>query len=257
MEQNNLISIQKYATKNRCSTFSVIKKINAGQLNSIKKDGVVYIVDDSKSDRIDALGVQMRRNEFSVEDREILLEILHSCEYGTLCLQDGEKPYGVPLNFAWHEDCIVFHGANEGKKIELISKNPNALFNVVKPYSFIPSYYSGTKSACPATQFFASITIEGVVNEITDLTQKASALNALMEKMQPEKKYETIEASNPIYKKMVEKTAVFMLEVFSISTKIKAGQNLSEEKKESLISQLRERGSKVDLATIKLMQRFG
>jgi nitroimidazol reductase NimA-like FMN-containing flavoprotein (pyridoxamine 5'-phosphate oxidase superfamily) len=256
MEPKNLISIQKYASKNKCSTFVVIKKINAGELKSIKKDGVTYIIDDKieapKADQKSS----MRRDEFSVEDKLIVSEILNSCEYGILCLSDGLHPYGVPLNFAWFEDSIIFHGANEGKKVELISKNPRAFFNVVKPYSYIPSYFSNTVSACPATQFFASVALEGLVEIIKDPSLKARALNALMEKMQPEKMYETIENSNPIYKKMVEKTALFKLTISNINTKIKAGQNLSKESKNSLIKQLQERGEKIDLATIELMKKF-
>lgn len=256
-KDEQLISVQKYAIKYKLSTFKVIKKMNAGELKVYKKDGIDFIIDESVA-TTDTKNQKsnMRRNEFHIEDKESLLEILNSCEYGTLSLIDGDSPYSVPLNFSWHDESIIFHGANEGKKIALITQNPKASFSVVKPYSFIPSYFSDTTSACPATQFFASIIFDGEVKIINDLEKKAAALNSLMQKMQPQKRYEDIDKDNPIYTKMLEKTAIFALHVESSSIKIKAGQNLTDEKKESLIKQLQERGEKIDLATIALIKKF-
>lgn len=256
MNKENLISIPKYAAQNKCSTYSVIKQINLGKLKTIEIEGKTYIIANSHSIDKNSNESKIRRAEFSVNDKLAIKKILDTCKYGTLCLSEGEYPYGVPLNFVWVEDAIIFHGAKEGKKCEIIQNNPNALFNVVKPYSFIPSYFSDTKSACPATQFFASITIRGVVETINDLSQKAKYLNALMEKMQPEKGYDFIEVKNNIYTKALEKTALFKLDAANVSVKIKAGQNLSDKQKKDLILQLKERGSALDLATIKLIEKF-
>ena len=94
----------------------------------------------------------MRRAEFDVKDKNSIDEILQACEYGTLSLISGGKPYVVALNFVFFENSIFFHGAKEGRKIEAIKSNPNASFLVVKPYSFIPSYFSDTMAACPASR---------------------------------------------------------------------------------------------------------
>lgn len=197
----------------------------------------------------------MRRNEFNITDIAQILVLLHECEYGTLSLIDTEGlPYGVPVNFAWWEEGIIFHGAIEGKKMELIAHNPHASFNATKSYSFIPSYFSKTNSACPATQFFGSITITGSIQSINDLDEKASALNALMEKLQPEKRYETLTSQNPIYTKMLEKTAVLKLIPKSLTCKLKVGQNLSDAQRDALIEQLAQRGYEEDFATIKIMK---
>ena len=255
MNEQNLISIQKYAVKNKLSTFAVIKKINSGELQTIKKDDKEFIVDTSTQEK-EIKKSSMRRAEFSVEDKEIFLEILNSCEYGTLCLFDKQFPYSVPLNFAYLEDKIIFHGANEGKKITLIEQNHNASFNIVKPYSFIPSYFSNTTSACPATQFFASILINGKVSILTQAHQKAKALEALMQKMQPQKGYESIDETNPIYTKMLTKTAVFALEIENFTIKIKAAQNLTKEAKENLFNKLEQRGEEIDLKTIELIKKY-
>ena len=198
----------------------------------------------------------MRRSEFNIENHEALLELLASCEYGTLCLVDEKTPYGVPLNFAWWEEGIVFHGAKEGKKVELITRNPKAYFSVVKPYAFIPSHFSHTTSACPATQFFASVSLEGEVSVLENSAEKAKGLNALMQKLQPEGAYEPLSAHNPIYTKMLESTAVFYLNVETRSFKLKMAQNLTQERKESLIESLEQRATPLDKETIALMRLY-
>ncbi len=198
----------------------------------------------------------MRRSEFDIKNHEALLELLASCEYGTLCLSDEKTPYGVPLNFAWWEEGIVFHGAKEGKKVELITRNPKAYFSVVKPYAFIPSHFSHTTSACPATQFFASVSLEGEVSVLENSAEKAKGLNALMQKLQPEGHYESISATNPIYTKMLEATAVFYFKVQQTSFKLKIGQNLTQERKTALNEKREKRGSALDIETIKLIRLY-
>ncbi len=195
----------------------------------------------------------MRRAEFDVKDENSINELLESCEYGSLSLISEGKPYVVALNFVFFENSIFFHGAKEGRKIEAIKSNPNASFLVVKPYSFIPSYFSDTMAACPATQFFASVLFEGKVSFIENGNIKAKVLNALMKKFQSEDSFEEITYEKAMYTKMLDKTAIFELKPEHISCKIKVGQNLNEEKKNRLIEKLKNRDSKIDEETIKQM----
>lgn len=198
----------------------------------------------------------MRRNEFKIDNESALQEFLDTCDYGTLCLSNNEEPYGVPLNFASWEEGIVFHGSPDGKKSRIIDNNPKACFSVVKPYAYIPSYFSHTTSACPATQFFGSILLEGDITILNNLDEKASALNALMQKLQPEGHYEPLSAQNPIYIKMLSSTAVFYLHIDKCSFKLKVGQNLTRERKENLIAELQKRGTALDQETIKVIKRY-
>ena len=188
----------------------------------------------------------MRRNEFAITDQETIHALLNECEYGTLSLIDNNVPYGIPLNFVWWEEGVAFHGAKEGKKIELIAQNPHASLSIVKPYALLPSYFSETTSACPASQLYASIIMQGIITIIDTNEQKASALNALMEKLQPEKRYETISAEKPMYKKRIEEIMILKLTPKSISCKLKMGQNLPPERKKLLLKHLEERGTPLD-----------
>ncbi len=198
----------------------------------------------------------MRRKEFDVKDENSINEILQTCEYGTLSLISEGKPYVVALNFVFFENSIFFHGAKEGKKIEAINSNPNAAFLVVKPYSFIPSYFSDTMAACPATQFFASVLIEGKLKFIEDGDKKAEVLNALMKKFQKEDSFEKIAYDKAMYTKMLDKTTIIELKIEIQSCKIKVGQNLNEERKNKVMEKLKNRNLQIDEETIKQMKLY-
>ena len=196
----------------------------------------------------------MRRAEFEVHDPLIIEEVLNSCEYGTLSLVDGDEPYGVPINFAWHENRLGFHGSLEGRKMDVIAHNAKASFSVVKPLSLLPSYFSNTRSACPASQLYISVHCVGEMKVISDLHVKCSILNALMQKLQPEGGYDQIEANNPVYKKAVERLGICVLEPTSMSLKVKAGQNLSEDRRALLIEKLRQRNSAIDRLSLQFIE---
>lgn len=195
----------------------------------------------------------MRRAEFEVKDKSALENLLAECDYGTLSLVDGNEPYGVPLNFVYFDSAICFHGARGGRKAETIAKNPKASFSVVKPYSLVPSYFSDTKAACPATQYFASAHISGKIELVEDAAHKCDILNAMMQKLQSDGGYETISTANPIYTKMLTQTAVWRLTPSHTSMKVKAGQNLTEERKTDIIAKLCERGGDRDADTTALI----
>ena len=67
----------------------------------------------------------MRRQDREIKDPEKILSIIAACPYCHLGFSDQGKPYVVPVNFGYTvEDgrtVFYFHGAREGRKIDLIS----------------------------------------------------------------------------------------------------------------------------------------
>lgn len=198
----------------------------------------------------------MRRAEFEVTDPQAIESVLSECEYGVLSLMSRGEPYGVAVNFAYREGAVYFHGSIEGRKVEAIGESAKVAFLVVKPYAYIPSYFSDTSAAYPATQFFTSVHISGEAIRLRDEREKAFGLTALMEKMQPEGKYDPIDAANAIYTKMMELTGVYKIVPNVMNLKVKAGQNLPKERYDTLIKHIEARNGSVDNATIQLMQQF-
>lgn len=198
----------------------------------------------------------MRRSEFEVSDPQAIESVLRECEYGVLSLMSRDEPYGVAINFAYREGAVYFHGSIEGRKVEAIGEGAKVAFLVVKPYAYIPSYFSDTSAAYPATQFFTSVHISGEAIPVKDEREKAFGLTALMEKMQPEGKYEPIIAAPPIYTKMMELTGVYKIVPNVMSLKVKAGQNLPKERYDTLIKHIEMRNGSNDSSTIQLMRQF-
>ncbi|WP_418178740.1 pyridoxamine 5'-phosphate oxidase family protein [Aliarcobacter lanthieri] len=198
----------------------------------------------------------MRRAEFDVKDENSINEVLEACEYGTLSLINNGKPYCIALNFVYFQGSIYFHGSNEGKKIDTIKENQNGAFLVVQPYSTIPSYFFDTVAACPATQFFASVLLEGILSFIENGDEKAKVLNALMKKLQKDGGYEEIAYDKAMYTKMLDKVTIIRLNPQNISCKIKVGQNLNDEKRDKLTQKLENRASNIDMHTIKQMKFY-
>ncbi len=57
-------------------------------------------------------------------------KILREEDTGYLGLTDGDRPYVVPVSYAFIDGAIVVHGAMAGRKLDLIRRNPHACFVV-------------------------------------------------------------------------------------------------------------------------------
>ena len=193
------------------------------------------------------------KSQFKITNQEIINDILNNVEYGTLALCSNNKPYSVPLNFVCLNNDIYFHGSIKGKKMKILKENSFASFSVVEDFSMIQSYFSSSDNlACPSTQFFKSICIDGDIKIVDDYKEKTLALQSLMEKLQKEGKHKHL--SDKVYTKMINATAVFKLKPTTTNGKIKLGQHLSNERFNMIIEHLQNRGTSIDILTIKQMK---
>ncbi len=191
----------------------------------------------------------------TIKDKNIIQNILDEAEYGTLAICMNNKPYSLPINYVQINYEIYFHGSKKGKKLEIIKENCNASFSVVEDYSLLPSYFSTEDgSACPASQLFKSVIIDGKIKLVEDYNEKASALEFLMKKLQKEGAY--IPLNHTMYKKAINATALFKLVPEDVTGKFKLGQNYNKEKFERITTHLKRRGTEKDLLTLKFMSEF-
>ncbi len=198
----------------------------------------------------------MRRDEFREDNSDEIERLAHRCEVGYLGITDPEGyPRVVPLNFALKNGCIYFHGALEGEKFDAFLTNPKATFCAAIPYSLIPSYWLAKDYACPATAFFKSLYFRGEGSLVDDPDEKAMALQALMEKLQPEGNFRPIVASDPMYEKPLQKVAIFKIVPNRVDTKFKFGQNMGEATRRRLIAKLEERDQGMDKETADEMRK--
>ena len=107
-------------------------------------------------------------------------EILASAEYGVLSMVDLEgKPYGIPVNFVWEDDCAYIHCATEGKKLDILECNEDISFCVVGKVNLLPDKF---------TTEYESLVLTGSATIITSDEERMHALELLLEKLSPEHK---------------------------------------------------------------------
>ena len=180
-------------------------------------------------------------------DREIMIGHL------AVMTRDG-YPRTVPVNFALWREAVYFHGSLEGEKAEAFARADKLTFCVYQPLARTPSYWRSQNYACPASQYYRSVLIRGRGRMIEDVQEKAGALQALMEKHQPEGRFERIEPDSALYKKALSETAIFRIEPARIECKVKIGQSLSPEVRQLVVAELLKRNRPGDRVTAQMMK---
>ena len=118
---------------------------------------------------------EMRRKDKAIGTDEAI-KLLTNCEYGILStVGDDRQPYGVPLNYAYKDNCIFFHCALNGHKIDNINNNPRVSFCVVGSTRVLPSEFSTDYAS--AVAFGTASVLQG--------SERYNALILLLEKFSP------------------------------------------------------------------------
>lgn len=113
----------------------------------------------------------MRRILQKLSDAEAV-EILRRGTTGVLGLADeAGQPYTVPLNYVYHEGHIYFHCAAEGKKLELIRRNPKVSFCVIGRDTLVPEKW---------TTRYESVIVTGTARQLETRQEKRDAMLILM-----------------------------------------------------------------------------
>lgn len=148
----------------------------------------------------------MRRNEKEITDPEIINKWLQSAHVCRVAINDTTYPYVVPMNYGYHDNALYFHCALEGKKLELIKKNPNVGFEI----TLQDQLYTGPES-CNWTTHFQSLFGYGKMEILESPEDKIRGLDILMKQHGKE--------LNKYNIKVVERMLVLKLEIIDISAK--------------------------------------
>ncbi|MDO5558940.1 MAG: pyridoxamine 5'-phosphate oxidase family protein [Oscillospiraceae bacterium] len=152
----------------------------------------------------------MRRKDREVTDLNDIYSIIKKCDSVCVAFFDEEYPYVIPLNFGVsfkdNKFTLYFHGASQGKKLDLIKKNNHVSFTMSTSHKL----KLGEKS-CDATMDFESVCGSGIVSLLDD-EEKKQSLTFLMEQ------YDN-GAEHSFDDKEVERIAVLKLEVERVTGK--------------------------------------
>ena len=153
----------------------------------------------------------MRRKDREVTDSAKIADIIDRCTCCRIGFNDEGEVYIVPLNFGCEiKDgayVLYFHGAKEGRKIDLIRKSPKVGFEMDTNYELHTS-----DVACGCSAGFQSIIGSGVMSIVTDQDEKKHGLSLIMEHNAGKKDWTFNE-------KMLAAVCVFKLEVTKMSCK--------------------------------------
>lgn len=143
-------------------------------------------------------------------------------------------PQIIPMNFVYvkndsddtqtgtkYTGAIYMHSHPIGEKLENMKRNSKVGFEVDSHICFLPSYYFHPTDASQADTLYVSVVIKGNASIVENTTEKAMALNALMQKYQKEGGYESLSSEMG----SVREVAVLKVVPEQIRGKYKIGQH--------------------------------
>ena len=185
-----------------------------------------------------------------IKSKDKIIGFLNQQETGRICSIDKDGyPQIIPMNFVYKNDAIYMHSHIKGEKLENIAKNPKVGFEVDQSLEFLPSYFTHPTDASQADTLYISVDIKGTGSIIIDRKEKTVALNALMEKYQPEGGYEPISPEM----KVVDEVAIIKVSPITMRGKYKVGQHLDKRSRVELAKRILERKSPGSLNTLTIM----
>jgi len=164
-------------------------------------------------------------------------------------IDDNGYPQVIPMNFVYIDNCIYMHSHIKGEKIENIRRNNKVGFEVDRELEFLPSYFEDPKDASLADTLYISVVIKGKASLVTDKEEKTLALNGLMEKYQPEGRYEPLQTSM----RVLDAVAVIKVIPETIFGKYKIGQHMQVERRIDLAKKIFEKNSPTAKETLRIM----
>ena len=117
----------------------------------------------------------MRRRDKKITDKDILQNILTTAQICRVAFFDDDYPYIVPMNFGYGKGCLYFHGAPEGRKLDLIKNNNKVGFEIELAHEIIKDEVS-----CKWTTKYRSIIGTGEMKIISNREEKIAGLNYIM-----------------------------------------------------------------------------
>jgi len=122
------------------------------------------------------MSYHVKRKDKEITDVRVLKKILKDTKYITLALSKDDVPYLVSLSHGYDEgrNCLYFHCAEAGKKLDYIRSN-----NVVWGQALLDYGYAEGK----CDHLYASVHFKGKVAFIDDVEDKRLAMECMMHQL--------------------------------------------------------------------------
>jgi nitroimidazol reductase NimA-like FMN-containing flavoprotein (pyridoxamine 5'-phosphate oxidase superfamily) len=117
----------------------------------------------------------MRRKDKEITDTDAIASVIRKSTVCRLAMSDDGQPYVLPMSFGYKEGAVYFHCAPEGRKIDIIRKNPRVCIEFD-----VDCRLKTGDSACQWGFYFQSAIAFGVAAFIEDAAEKRAALDIIM-----------------------------------------------------------------------------
>jgi len=113
-----------------------------------------------------------------IQDPQQIEAILANAKFIRLALSDPETSslYLVPLSFGYKDNAIYLHSSREGKKIEILRKNPRVCFE-----ADIETEVMAAEDPCKYNVRYRSVIGHGQAKFLEDYNEKVRGLTVLSE----------------------------------------------------------------------------
>ncbi len=131
----------------------------------------------------------MRRKDRELTDVQDILSIIEKCDSCNLGLSQNNMPYVVPINFGYTFEndklTMYFHGARDGKKLDIIAQNPNACFSLDRAHQLVTN-----ENAAQYSMLYESVMGFGKIQVLQNVDEKRVGLAAVMRKYAPDREFQ-------------------------------------------------------------------
>ena len=103
-------------------------------------------------------------------------EIISRSTVCRLAMTDGDRPYLVPLCFGYRNGSLFFHSAPQGRKVDILKRNPNVCFAFD-----IDQEVTAAERACGWSMRYRSVVGFGKARMVEEEDDKRKALEIIME----------------------------------------------------------------------------
>ena len=119
----------------------------------------------------------MRRHELEITEAEELEALIWRAQICRIGLSENDNPYIVPMNFGYKDNCLFFHCAADGKKLDIIRHNQKVCFEMDTDYEIVKP----EERPCRWSAKYRSVIGFGTAFIIDDLYEKSTAMNNIAE----------------------------------------------------------------------------
>ena len=117
----------------------------------------------------------MRKKEKEIKDKLEIESIIKQALVCRLGLCDHQRPYIVPLNFGYQDNCLYFHSFPQGQKIDFLKRNDRVCFEIDVDCQLIKA-----EKPCDWGMRYRSVIGFGQAFFVEDEEEKRKAMDIIM-----------------------------------------------------------------------------